>query len=174
MRAVPCQHQWVALIETWDALHAPYEAAYTRLRLADATLKENGGQAADARTEVRSLLTAARDSATNMGAAPLVEEIDALDRRAHLKLAAQRSTDPQPAAPAAAGLGLTERELEVLHLVAAGHTNGQIGQALYISRKTASVHISNILRKLGVSSRIEAATIAANETRYRATSDEED
>ena len=62
---------------------------------------------------------------------------------------------------------MTERELEVLHLVAAGRSNGQIGQALFISRKTASVHISNILRKLGVSNRIEAAAIATNNARYR-------
>jgi DNA-binding NarL/FixJ family response regulator len=58
-------------------------------------------------------------------------------------------------------LGLSKRELEVLVLVAAGRTNGQIAQELFISPKTASVHVTHILDKLGVSSRIEAAMIAA-------------
>ncbi len=58
-------------------------------------------------------------------------------------------------------LGLSKRELEVLSLVAAGRTNGQIAQELFISPKTASVHVTHILDKLGVSSRIEAAMIAA-------------
>lgn len=57
-------------------------------------------------------------------------------------------------------LGLTAREAEVLVLVAAGRTNRQIGEELYISDKTASVHVSNILRKLGVTSRMDAAAIA--------------
>jgi len=55
---------------------------------------------------------------------------------------------------------VTDREEEVLRLVVDGYSNGQIGQALFISRKTASVHVSNILRKLGVSSRLQAAAVA--------------
>jgi DNA-binding NarL/FixJ family response regulator len=55
---------------------------------------------------------------------------------------------------------LTSREVEVLTLVAQGRSNGEIGRALYISTKTASVHVSNILAKLGARSRTEAATIA--------------
>jgi DNA-binding NarL/FixJ family response regulator len=57
-------------------------------------------------------------------------------------------------------LGLTSREAEVLSLVAVGRTNREIGAELYVSEKTASVHVSNILRKLGVASRIEAAAVA--------------
>ena len=57
-------------------------------------------------------------------------------------------------------LGLTPREAEVLTLIAAGQTNRQVGEALYISEKTASVHVSNILRKLGVASRVDAAAVA--------------
>ncbi|QXC63477.1 response regulator transcription factor [Aquihabitans sp. G128] len=64
-----------------------------------------------------------------------------------------------PDAPLLA-LGLTRREAEVLGLVAEGRTNGEIGEALYISTKTASVHVSNILAKLGVSSRTQAAAVA--------------
>ena len=72
----------------------------------------------------------------------------------------------RPRRPAAGGgpsvdLGLSVRELEVLALVAAGRTNGQIAKELFISPKTASVHVTHILDKLGVSSRIEAAMIAA-------------
>jgi DNA-binding CsgD family transcriptional regulator len=86
--------------------------------------------------------------------------VQALARRGRLDLA-----PPTPAAAAspatpAAQLGLTPREAEVLALVAAGRSNRQIAQALFISPKTASVHISNLLAKLGVAGRVEAATIA--------------
>ena len=57
-------------------------------------------------------------------------------------------------------MGLTSREVEVLRLLAAGYTNPQIGEALYISRKTASHHVSSILAKLGVTTRVEAAGVA--------------
>jgi DNA-binding CsgD family transcriptional regulator len=66
-----------------------------------------------------------------------------------------------PAAPSSAtSLGLTEREVEVLALVAEGRTNRQIGERLFITPKTASVHVSRILAKLGVTGRGEAAAIA--------------
>ena len=76
---------------------------------------------------------------------------------------ARRSTRRRPGARAvgsAAPFGLTDREREVLSLVAAGRSNGQIATALFISPKTASVHVSNILAKLGVSGRVEAAAVA--------------
>jgi DNA-binding NarL/FixJ family response regulator len=57
-------------------------------------------------------------------------------------------------------LGLTERETEILELLAQGLTNRQIGERLFISPKTAGVHVSNILGKLEVPSRIQAATLA--------------
>ena len=57
-------------------------------------------------------------------------------------------------------LGLTPREAEVLALVAAGRSNRRIAEALFISPKTASVHVSNILAKLGVATRVEAAAVA--------------
>ena len=105
-----------------------------------------------------------------MGAVRLIQGIDALDRRSHLNLGVERERAPAPAEQGAGGgLGLTDREAEVLRLVAAGYSNGQIGQALYISRKTASVHVSNMLRQLGVSGRVEAAANAADDTRRRAT-----
>ena len=137
--------EWVDLVRLWDDLDAPYESAYARWRLADLLLKGPERQAASTRAEARSLLTAARRAATEMGADPLLAQIDALARRA------QSGVDH---------FGLTDREVEVLRLVADGYSNGQIGQALFISRKTASVHVSNILRKLDVSSRLEAATMS--------------
>jgi DNA-binding CsgD family transcriptional regulator/tetratricopeptide (TPR) repeat protein len=77
---------------------------------------------------------------------------------------APRSPEPADPAPgelaAYLDLGLTSREAEVLRLVADGRTNGEIGHALFISTKTASVHVSNILAKLGVRSRTQAAAVA--------------
>jgi DNA-binding NarL/FixJ family response regulator len=65
-----------------------------------------------------------------------------------------------PSAEVPAPYGLTGRELAVLRLVAAGRTNAEIGAELYISPKTTGVHVSNILRKLGVSGRVQAAAWA--------------
>jgi DNA-binding NarL/FixJ family response regulator len=55
---------------------------------------------------------------------------------------------------------LTARELEVLRLVASGHTNREIAAALFVTQRTAATHVSHILAKLGVASRIEAAASA--------------
>jgi DNA-binding NarL/FixJ family response regulator len=68
--------------------------------------------------------------------------------------------EPAPTPSSVEQLGLTARELEVLRHLAAGRSNREIGQALFITPKTASVHISNILRKLQVTSRVQAATAA--------------
>jgi DNA-binding NarL/FixJ family response regulator len=75
-----------------------------------------------------------------------------------------RSPSRHEQATANSLLGLSEREREVLDLLAAGRTNGEIGRALFISTKTASVHVSNILRKLGVTNRVEAAALAVEAT----------
>ena len=104
--------------------------------------------------DVPSLLRSAHDVARELEARPLLEGVVALARRARIDLGTQTATPP------ADGLGLTPRELEVLLLVADGRTNPQIAEQLYISAKTASVHVSNILRKLEVSNRGEAAAFA--------------
>jgi DNA-binding CsgD family transcriptional regulator len=74
---------------------------------------------------------------------------------------------PAPAAaPALRGgvggdtFGLSKRETEVLGLIAQGRTNREIGDRLFISQKTVGVHVGNILAKLGVSGRVEAAAVA--------------
>jgi DNA-binding NarL/FixJ family response regulator len=104
--------------------------------------------------------------ARRIGAEPVAAEAAALARRARLSLDLAKTGDeptsaaqPEPADDFAR-FGLTEREREVLLLVAAGRSNPQIAQVLHISAKTASVHVSNILAKLGVSGRVEAAAVA--------------
>ena len=96
--------------------------------------------------------------ASELGAVPLLAEIDAVSSRTRVSIdAPSRITLDETSAER---LGLTPREAEVLSLVAAGRTNRQIGDELYASDKTASGHVSNILRKLGVNSRVDAAAVA--------------
>jgi DNA-binding NarL/FixJ family response regulator len=94
-----------------------------------------------------------------VGAEPLVVEAHTLARRARLRLPQAESRGPG-AERDIDSYGLTERELEVLQLVAAGRSNPQIAAELFISPKTASVHVSNIISKLNVTSRGEAAAVA--------------
>jgi DNA-binding CsgD family transcriptional regulator len=146
---------WAAAAAAWERLGEPYPAAYARRREAEALLL-----AGTARERVEASLRAAHRTAGELGAAPLLAEIEALARRGRLDL------EPSPGAAAPAppspldALGLTAREQEVLGLVALGRTNAQIAETLFISPKTATVHVSNILGKLGVHNRVEAATIA--------------
>ena len=136
-----------------------FEGAYARFRQAEALLAARGS-----REDAAAVLTKARDTAASLGARPLLELIDGLAARARLSLGDVRM-DAEPASPPAqdpmAAYELTARELEVLRLVAAGRTNRQIGEELFISESTAGVHVSRILAKFGVAGRVEAATIAA-------------
>ena len=97
-----------------------------------------------------------------LSAGPLRREVELLAQRGRLDLQEQADAAVAPGAPPspAASFGLTRRETEVLVLVAEGRTNRQIGQALFISEKTSSLHVSHILSKLGVAGRGEAAAIA--------------
>lgn len=107
------------------------------------------------RVAAREVLAVALERAEALGARLVSDQVHALARRAGIELPGDAAAESgRPAA------GLTVREREVLQLVAAGRTNGEIGSALFISTKTASVHVSNILAKLGASSRGEAAAIA--------------
>jgi DNA-binding CsgD family transcriptional regulator len=147
---------WATAVVAWERLGQPYRAAYAGFRQAEALL------ATGDRTTAAVVLGRAAASTGRLGARPLDGEIQALGRRGRLDLAPPTGV----AAPAAdvpgpaAQLGLTPREAEVLALVAAGHSNRQIAQALFISPKTVGVHVSNILAKLGVAGRVEAAAIA--------------
>ncbi|MET8829278.1 AAA family ATPase [Streptomyces sp. NPDC004610] len=123
-----------------------YERARCRLRLAEALL------AAGRREEAASEARAVRETAEELGASVLRERVDALIRRGRLM-------DGVPGGPAAPS-PLTARERDVLRLLTLGRSNRQIGEELFITGKTASVHVSNILAKLGAASRTEAVAIA--------------
>ncbi len=145
---------WNAAASAWDELGCPHEAGYARWRQAEADLA--AGQRSDAVTALRAAAAAAD------GHAPLQTRIRRLAQLARIPLADPApATAPAPRRPETpVPYGLTGRELAVLRLVAAGRTNAQIGAELYISPKTASVHVTSILRKLGVSSRVQAAALA--------------
>jgi predicted ATPase/DNA-binding CsgD family transcriptional regulator len=147
--------QWAAAVTSWDAQGEPYPAAYARYRYTEALLA-----ARRSAREAGEALGQALAVARSLGAALLVDDIERLAERAHLDLSPAPATVPvSPEPPAFAELGLTEREAEVLRLLAIGQTNRQIASALFISEKTASVHVSNILRKLDVRSRVEAGAV---------------
>ena len=147
---------WAAAAERWEALAMPLERAYAEWRQAEALLL-----AGRARSEAGDLLSRAAASTREAGATALLGEIQSLARRARLSLdGAQPVAAEDGDRDAADRLGLTGRESEVLELVAQGCTNREIGEALFISEKTASVHVSRILGKLGVRGRVEAATKA--------------
>jgi ATP/maltotriose-dependent transcriptional regulator MalT len=149
---------WDETADQWARLGRPWYAAYSRYRQGEALLE------AGDRLEATPILADARVTAEALGAVPLQDEIEGLARRARLVLAAPsqgaeesaESVDQPPADP----FGLTSREREVLALVAEGHTNKRIANVLFISESTAGVHVSNILGKLGVASRTEAAAVA--------------
>jgi DNA-binding NarL/FixJ family response regulator len=147
----------------------PFAAAQARARAAEAILLARGP-----RDEAARLLREAHVAASALGAVPLQTAIEAVASRSRIQLeapasaAASPATEPAAATPAAADpakiLGLSAREWEVLELVADGRSNAEIAETLFISPKTASVHVTHILDKLGVSNRVEAATIAVRVT----------
>jgi ATP/maltotriose-dependent transcriptional regulator MalT len=149
--------QWEAAAEGWLALGRPYPAAYAQWRQAEALLANRAPRA-----QAEEPLRAAHTVAVRLGAVPLRGELELLAQRGRIRLEPPAdSAAPEPEPPSvAASLGLTQREVEVLALVAAGRTNRQIGQKLFITPKTAGVHVSRILAKLGVAGRGEAAAIA--------------
>ncbi len=145
-RAAP--ELWRAAVDAFGYGHV-YEEARSRARLVEALLATDDREAATAE------LKAAHEAAVRLGAAPLRTRLEALARRGRLDagLPGVRPADPSAV--------FTPREREVLRLVAQGRTNRQVGAELFISEKTASVHVSNILAKLAAGSRTEAVAIAA-------------
>ncbi|MEO3843993.1 AAA family ATPase [Streptomyces sp. B22F1] len=141
---------WAAAAAAFEPLDRPYELARVRHRWAEALLATGDREGA------APLLADAHAAAGALGAVPLRTAVTALASRARVSLG---GPDPAPADPVRA-LGLTSREQEVLRLVTAGRSNRQIAEELFISPKTASVHVSNLMAKLGVSARGEAAATA--------------
>ncbi|WP_307815599.1 helix-turn-helix transcriptional regulator [Myceligenerans indicum] len=135
---------WQETVKAFDFGYR-YEVARSRYRWAEALL--GAGEREAARTAAAQALAEASD----MGAVPLVEAVRALGKRARLDL---------PGVRRATASTLTVREEEVLTLVAQGLSNRQIGERLYISTKTVSVHVSNVMAKLGASGRAEAVSLA--------------
>jgi DNA-binding CsgD family transcriptional regulator/tetratricopeptide (TPR) repeat protein len=148
---------WADAATDFDALGGAGEAAYARYRRAEAMVLMRAP-----RQTIADVLAAARELADRLQMTPLLTEIDGLARRARLKLdnGADTSEAEEPPETAADRLGLTNRELDVLGLVTEGRTNREIGELLYMSEKTASVHVSRILAKLGAANRAEAAASA--------------
>ena len=141
---------WHAVAAEWDRLEHPYRAAYAHFREAEAILAAKGDRGAATMALAHALAVA-----EGLRAAPLIAWIETLSQRARLKRAVVRQV----------GTGrpdehLTNREREVLLLVAEGRTNREIGSTLFITERTAGLHVSRVIGKLGVSNRSQAAAIA--------------
>ncbi len=148
----------------------PYASAYVSWRLAEAHLARRDG-----RREAAAVIGRGLTIADRLHAKPLASELRDLAQRARL------GVGPGPGAQVTVSIdaerrpfGLTAREVEVLVLLAEGLGNGEIAERLFISPKTASVHVSNIYAKLGVETRVAAATVGTvhGAGRWRSTSRE--
>jgi len=144
---------WGTAAKAWQEVGWPHRAAYAWWRQAEALL--DAGQSSAAATGALRAAAAAAE-----GHAPLLAQIRTLAGRARIPLQPAAASAASPPARTSAPYGLTGRELAVLRLLATGRTNAEIGAELYISPKTAGVHVSSILRKLGVSGRVQAAAVA--------------
>lgn len=139
---------WRSAVDSWSRLGAPYRAAENTLSLAQALVQEGD------RDGAAHVLGPALETAESLGARPLADGMRSLAARARLRLPGSEMVRHGGTGP------LTAREHEVLQLLAEGMTNDQIGLALFMSPRTASVHVSRILVKLGASNRTEVSAIA--------------
>jgi DNA-binding CsgD family transcriptional regulator len=170
---------WGEVATQWRRRDQPYNVAYGQLRRAEALLARRTRSKAAAES-----LAEAHEIAADLRAVPFLEEVRDLGRRARIRLP-DLPAEPVHAAPGAepaevrevgrpAGarvpasrpatrrdaLGeLTPREIEVLGEIAAGHTNREIAQRLFISEKTVGIHVTHLLAKLGVRSRVQAGAV---------------
>jgi DNA-binding NarL/FixJ family response regulator len=144
---------WVRAVEALDALGAVPQRAYARVRLAEALLSEGGDRSAAAES-----LNRAVDLLAGAPRSPIRALAEQAARRARLRLAQRDHEASKP--DRQDHFGLTEREADVLSLLAEARTNREIGETLFISPKTVSVHVSNLMRKLGVTRRAEASRLA--------------
>jgi DNA-binding CsgD family transcriptional regulator len=172
----PDPDRWADAAAAWDRLRVPYQVGYARMREAEAALGLQRDRPRAARR-----LTDAHGIARRLGALPLLQAIELLAIRGRItieRVAAHSDKEMDEALDQddggrysaqeeqlSGGLprgrhDLTPREREVLELLAAGRSDGEIGDALFISKKTVSVHVATIKGKLGARSRVEMATDA--------------
>ena len=145
---------WASVADAWSSLQRPYRVAYARWRQGQALLGTDARAATVA-------LGQAWHIALRLGAKPMLGDLRRTARGGGVRL-----VEPTPAdrpRSSSGPFGLSPRELEVLGLIAAGRSNREIAEELYISKSTAGVHVSNILGKLGVRSRVEATRLAITE-----------
>ncbi|MGH8974803.1 MAG: LuxR C-terminal-related transcriptional regulator, partial [Acidimicrobiia bacterium] len=156
--------RWADAAARWNELSHPYPGAYATWREAEVLLARRHRSA-----RATAALRAAHEVALRLGAEPFRRQVEALARRGRVPLPEPGPAGVDPPEPAPAGPGgehpsplssLTRRELQVLHLVAEGRSNRQVAAGLFISEKTASLHVSHILAKLGVTSRGQAGAVA--------------
>jgi predicted ATPase/DNA-binding CsgD family transcriptional regulator len=148
---------WHRAAHAWDELVRPYPAAVMRWREVEALVEAGDREGAGA------VARATLETARRLGARWLADEVRSLSHRGRLQISADGAPGADETAPApgdADPFGLTARERQVLVLVAKGATNRQIGAELFMAEKTASVHVSRILGKLGVHTRTQAAAVA--------------
>ena len=150
-RASPADEaaEWERAAAAWEVMGEPYPLAIALFRSAEAALAARSSKEQASRE-----LRRAAEIAAELGAHPLREMAAQLARRARIPIGETRAV----ASPATGGL--TACELEVVGLMAAGVSDARIASELFISPKTASVHVSNIMAKLGAASRGEAAAAA--------------
>jgi predicted ATPase/DNA-binding CsgD family transcriptional regulator len=146
---------WAEAKRRWELAREPLPAISAGWRLAEALLEGRADRARAAET-----LQDAWRASVELGAEALQQQIEQLAQRARIQLRdVDRSMTPASESTLASDLGLTPREVEVLQQLARGRTDREIAGLLFISRKTASVHVSNVLRKLEVTNRVEAGRI---------------
>jgi DNA-binding CsgD family transcriptional regulator len=145
---------WRAAVSLWDEAHEPYPAAYCAWREAEALLEGRAG-----RSRADACLQQAWQTSKALGVLPLMTRVERLAQRARIPLREADTVEAAHRSTLADDLGLTPREVEVLGQLAAGRTDREIAEALFISKKTASVHVSNLLRKLDVANRVEAGRV---------------
>jgi DNA-binding CsgD family transcriptional regulator len=146
--------QWTAAADANAELSRPYFRAYCLMRLGAVQLRRQ------ARSAAAQVLGEALRTAENLGARPLTAEIRTLIAVSDLRLDPPSAAPPNKSRPRTGPYGLTARERQVLALITTGATNRAVARALFISERTASVHVSNILTKLGAANRTEAARLA--------------
>jgi DNA-binding CsgD family transcriptional regulator len=145
---------WRRAIDNCNTVGWPWLEARSRLRCAEAMLAAGSPVPA-----VSELLRRAHLTFLKLGAQPLLEETESLARITRVNLSTPVPLAATPRAPSGFAI-LTPREREILSFLVAGRSNGEIAKQLVISNKTVSVHVSNILRKTGTSTRVEVAALA--------------